>query len=191
MKQLNVLYIHGFGGSGKGGFFNGLKAALDSKAPGKINLLSRDFDLLNPEKCRKEISDFIESNHIDIVLGQSLGGFYASHINFGGIVVLTNLCLFPENVIPKIDPSAVSSGLASEWSEMNKNRINLTEEHRERFFGVFAKNDQYFSYADYFKKEFGREDGTNIAWVQGGHEMLKNKDAVSEAVGFLLKYLDN
>ena len=81
--MINILYIHGLGSSSKsstGQLFYGLN-------DDKYTFFNPSFSL-SPRKALEEINQFIKEKDIDIVIGSSLGGFYAlqSDCRFGVVI---------------------------------------------------------------------------------------------------------
>lgn len=68
----NVLFIHGLGGSGD----TLMGEALDSLNDLKFTFHHPDFSS-RPKKALQEVNEYIEKHHIDVVIGMSVGGFYA------------------------------------------------------------------------------------------------------------------
>jgi len=81
--MINVLYIHGLGSSSE----SSTGKLLESLNNESFTFYHPTFSL-SPLKAMEEINSFIKENNIDIVVGSSLGGFYAlqSDCNFGVVI---------------------------------------------------------------------------------------------------------
>ena len=160
--MIKALYIHGLGSSSDsstGKYF----ASLNSD---DIVFYHPSFSF-SPKKAIKEINDFIKDHNIDIVVGSSLGGFYAllSDAKYG---VVINPALIP------IDD--IKNGIGTGPQEYNGTKFvlddnffnELEEIIRERydvldindwylklkplktFGGLFGGQDKLFSHYDDF-----------------------------------------
>ena len=70
--MINILYIHGLGSSSK----SSTGRLLSSLSNEKMTFYNPSFSL-SPKKALEEINAFIKENNIDMVVGSSMGGFYA------------------------------------------------------------------------------------------------------------------
>lgn len=90
----NILYIHGMGSSAASSTIRKLKAQF----PGAVYA----FDIpVRPMEAMKSIDDFVKENDIGIVIGTSLGGFYAKTVK-GTKRIIINPAFFPDKEIPTL-----------------------------------------------------------------------------------------
>lgn len=156
LKSKRVLIIHGFNSSGNGTTANNLKSVLSNFGITKI--IAPDFNLLNYDETILKINEL--SKNVDIVIGHSLGGYYA--------MSLKRLEIFKIIINPCIDPSIINLSF-------NK-KINLRGLNRQLTFGMFAKSDELFDFYDYFKDNFSAEfyGVLNYTRIPGAHRLDKD-----------------
>lgn len=158
IKLKRVLIIHGFNSSGNGTTASNIKSVLNDFGITKI--IAPNFNLLNYDETISKINEL--SKNVDIVIGHSLGGYYAMSLER------------PENfkilINPCIDPSIINLTLNS-----NK-KINLRGLNRQLTFGMFAKSDELFDFYDYFKDNFSAEfyGVLNYTRIPGTHRPDKD-----------------
>ena len=70
-----ILYVHGLGSGKNSKTLNEVKEFFDNYEVHGIEVNQ------NPFESVKKIQDYININHIDILIGCSLGGFYGAYIN--------------------------------------------------------------------------------------------------------------
>ena len=70
-----ILYVHGLGSSKNSKTLNEIKEFFDNYEVHGIEVNE------NPFESVKKIQDYVNTNHIDILIGCSLGGFYSAYIN--------------------------------------------------------------------------------------------------------------
>lgn len=76
MEKLNIVYLHGFGSDGTSAKGNVLKAAFTDN----FNIITPTLSV-NPKKAINEISNILSIKGNYILVGTSLGGFYADYFN--------------------------------------------------------------------------------------------------------------
>jgi len=77
MKKLNIVYLHGFGSSGQSDKVTALKKHYNSP---EFNVISPTLPV-NSKDAIKEITKILSTNDNFILIGTSLGGFYADYFN--------------------------------------------------------------------------------------------------------------
>ncbi len=97
---MKILNIHGYKGSAENSAFSALKAT-----DAEIISPQLDYDKENPEKLLEKLGKMIVENAVEIIVGTSLGGFFALALSVrtGLPVILINPCLMPFVVIPRLD----------------------------------------------------------------------------------------
>lgn len=100
-KVKKVLYVYGYGGSSESASVGKLKSCLPEA----------DFEVMcwnYPQRdCRAAIRFLehrIKKNHIDIVVGSSLGAFVAMCLKVTCQKIIINPCLVPTIELPKLQP---------------------------------------------------------------------------------------
>ena len=96
---MNVLNIHGYKGSSCNSAYTALKSIGCEVISPEIG-----FDILTPQKIIDNLRNQIFENKIDVIVGTSLGGFYAivlsAQLNLS--VILVNPCLMPFLYLPQL-----------------------------------------------------------------------------------------
>ena len=97
--ELNILNIHGYHGSSE----NAAYAALEKRC-GNITSPSLDYDAKSPESIADDLRNIIKDRKIDVIVGTSLGGFYAAFLSaeYNIPVILINPCLLPFLHLPRL-----------------------------------------------------------------------------------------
>lgn len=98
--EKRIVYIHGFNGSPDGTTGTCIKSFFDDAlvvAPA-LNLLDYDTTL-------SKLKNIINDNDINIIIGHSLGAFYALALNTDeALTIVINPCMYPSLEIPKLAP---------------------------------------------------------------------------------------
>lgn len=159
---MKVLYIHGYGGSPYGNSYQLFKEAFSDG----VELLTIDYDVNKPVETLVDIRDYVETNHIDLVIASSLGGFFA--MNLCGVSrIVVNPCWNPVVELPLIGFDGDIDGYDVLYRRMLE---SLDEEERVLCSGCFAPNDELLGtkYVDKFKSFFQR-----TYTIPGGHKLTK------------------
>ena len=181
-----ILYIHGYGGNPEGGTYKGIKKALPEN---EYELFSIPFPNLHTDvvKTLKQIEKFIRKEKIDIVIGASLGGFYALRSSAAYRIVI-NPCMRPSMEIPLLQdwksgkPADVPFVVKLCWKIMEKNLNN----RKENVFGIFGDEDKLFHYDEncnyepLFRQLFSTGNECSV-FVKGGHSL--EDEAIAEGLG--------
>lgn len=146
MKK-RILFIYGFGGSPDSTFCRLIREALPSE---RYEVLCPAYPQNEIEKSREQLAAFIEQEHIDLVMGTSLGGFIALSLPTAVPCIALNPCMMPSVELPKLEPrpghpedkkpcdELINACKAIEI-EVNTGKFNTSQ----RCMGLFAENDEY------------------------------------------------
>lgn len=96
---MKILNIHGYKGSAQNSAYSALEnLGCDVISP------EIDYDVLTPKKTLEMLHRQIIDNEVDIIVGTSLGGFYAAVLSaqLNLPVFLVNPCLMPFMYLPKL-----------------------------------------------------------------------------------------
>lgn len=188
--DINILYLHGFASSGNSGTAKEIQESLP-----KCKVISPDLPI-HPSEAHALIDKMIEEQHIDLVIGTSMGGYFAAQIP-GTMKILVNpsfhvsrmmkTCLGKnyEITIPYFKPR-----------EDGATEFVLTKEIANWYF-TFERNIEKCAFASNRSKVqtlgiFGTDDDVvdcreeylsmydNIRFFKGGHRL--NKEAVEEVI---------
>lgn len=171
---MKILNLHGFMGKSD----NRTYAALCDLMP-KEDIVSPSLDFMNehPEKLFNKLAEIIRNENIDIVIGQSLGGFYALPLALtcGIPCILTNPCFYPAET-----GVIVNSELSREILKEYKDNTGI------RFFRkayiLISDNDTIIP--ENFEK--CKDITPNIKQVKGTHSNIKNlKEELAEIIKLL------
>lgn len=96
---MKILNIHGYKGSSENCAFSAL-----SRLGCEIVSPKLDYDAVSPEEVITELRDILSTEDIELIVGTSLGGFYAAVLaaETGLPVLLVNPCLMPFYHLPKL-----------------------------------------------------------------------------------------
>jgi len=145
----NILYVHGFGSNKDSQSFQDLKAAFPEH-----NFYTDTFELLNIDETLSQIDSLCKQNKISIIIGKSLGGFYTLAYKGSQYKMVINPCIKPWIEIPKLNQK-VSEETLSKWETLfTETEKNIHSINRADAFGIFADNDELFSYKDYFDDKY-------------------------------------
>ena len=162
--MINVLYIHGLGSSSSSSTGRML-ASLDSD---EITFFHPTFSV-SPTKAMREINNFIDEHKIDLVIGSSLGGFYAlmSKCKYGVVInpALTpisdigNAIGYGEHdmvngegtyVIDEAFMNELESIIRSNYGDIDLGYWFKDFPKDRIFAGLFGNKDAYFAHYDDF-----------------------------------------
>lgn len=182
--MIKILYIHGYGSIGNS------RTALEigKNMIGKAEVFSPAFsnDLEFSENAKKNIEkakEFILKNDIKLVVASSMGAFTATFIS-SIPTILINPCLKPSEQLDQRIALNISSEEKEKYREM-ENRI-ITEEYKTMVYGVFANNDELFSYKSLFEEIYDKE---KIFTIEDGHRI--STDNIREVVVPLIEQIIN
>lgn len=166
---MNILYIHGFDGSPSGRTGKFVKSYFKEDV-----VVAPQFDLEDYAKTMDEIRNIVRSEDISIVIGHSLGGFYALSLKDEDLFTIAiNPCMMPSVEIPKLTED-LPEGWVEEFEEYEEEMIaRVPGAIRQGTFGIFGSSDELFSYSDLFTDVFGASSVgggmMNKIVVSGGH----------------------
>lgn len=147
-----ALYIYGFNSNSN----SSTKTMLDTllKEFG-YEVVSIDYDQMDPNASLDKIEDYVEKNNIDLVIGSSLGAFYVLCMGNNVKKLVINPCMFPSKELQKIVK-------LSDTALMEYKRLEsfLYEDNKllsiDNVMGLFGTHDELFSYYDFFKSIFNK-----------------------------------
>lgn len=155
----NLLYIHGYGGSGN----SRTAKALQTYLPENYTVFEPCFPV-NTAESVKLAEETIRKHHIDIVVASSLGAFTALQL-CGIPKIVINPCIYPSKELPKREdiPEAILLNFEIFEKEIFK---NIDEKEKAYTFGVFSTKDELFSYKDEFSKHY-----PNVQTIEDTHRI--------------------
>jgi len=173
MKTL--LYIHGYNGSPEGRSCSLFRRYLSNEG---WNVIGMDYFQDDCKLALQQIKETISSNHVDVVVGSSLGGFLTL-LTSGIERIVINPCYLPSIELPKLGPwnglPAPSPDMIASYESFEPQIKKLAPSDKELVTGCFAMEDEMLG--DRYQKEF-REDIGEVHLIPGGHHI--SEDAVKE-----------
>lgn len=188
--NLNILYLHGFASSGNSGTAKEIQECLPN-----CKVISPDLPI-QPSEALALIHKIIDEQEIDLVIGTSMGGYFAAQIS-GTMKILVN---------PSFHVSRMMRNRLGDNSEMTIPYFKAREDGATEF--VLTKDiaNRYFAMERNIEKTavssnscniqtlgvFGTDDDVvdcreeylsmydNIRYFKGGHRL--NKEAVEEVI---------
>lgn len=145
-----VLFIHGFGSCGTGD-----KAMALSRHFGPDNLLAPDLPV-DPEASCSALESILAREAVDLVVGSSLGGFYALWLNAGRSIpaVLVNPAVKPWITLgPHVGThrhwcTGEPFELTRAHVDRLENMARAPDPARERYLVLLARNDEILDYRE-------------------------------------------
>ena len=164
-----VLFVYGYGGSPQSTMCQLFRKYLPSDRFEIVSFVYPQHD------CSQAISFLekkIEEEHIDMILGTSLGGFITLCLNTDKPKIVVNPCMRPADELPKLtprpdhpddvqpSPELIATYEPFEHQLFAKNHIG------ERIVGFFAEDDELLGtqYVDNFAAQFG-----SVHMIPGSH----------------------
>lgn len=170
-----ILYIHGYNGSPQGRSFRLFQKYM-SAYDGQV--IGMDYTQDDCAIALQEIRETIEREHIDLVIGSSLGGFLAL-LTTGIPRIVINPCYSPSAELPKLGPHnglpAPSKEMVDTYAAFEPRLKSFTDEERQLVTGYFAEDDELLG--DTYREMFEREISKPYT-IPGGHHVAE--EAVSE-----------
>ncbi len=161
MKKL--IMIHGWGGSGKGGWFDWLREEVEKRG---WNVESPDMPNTTSPKISewvehlKKVAEGVRVEEDTFFIGHSIGcqtilrylEKLPEKTKIGGVILVAPWMHLDENTIKEDGEEVVE--IAKPWMETPIN-FKKIKQHTDSFFAIFSDNDPYvpLSDADLFKEE--------------------------------------
>lgn len=184
-KTVNVLYVYGWGSNAK----SRTADLFADNFPANYKVHTVQYNQNNGTEAIDTIRKYVNDNHIDIVIGTSLGGFLTLMVH-GVPRIIVNPCMYPSVELPKI---GVPQEIADTYKFLENGIKNNDLEDNTIVLGVFADNDELLGqkYVPVFNKYYGW-----TKFIKGGHRL--DNDNVKELVDYIttdfdkrMKQLDN
>ena len=169
-NKINVLYVHGYNGSGSGDTATTIMRLLNAD---KYNYISPQFSnrVGDIEQNIQQINEIIEKDKPGVVIGNSLGTFEVMNTKSGMYRILINPVFNPvsDSLQPEIFDESFAA-ISHRISEM-ANSFNFDDETKRMTYGFFGADDDVVSCQAQFKDAFGAD---NITVFPGlGHRLFE------------------
>ena len=147
IPAMNVLNVHGFRGAAENCAYSALKS-------NGCNVISPaiDYDAESPDKVLEKLRDIADKQHIDFVVGTSLGGFFAAVFaaERNLPLILVNPCLLPFLHLPRLDYKGDIRPFIPLFANLTKIDINKVS-------CIVGAKDEVIDSHDFTKNMFNNE----------------------------------
>ena len=184
-NKINVLYVHGYNGSGSGETATTIKRFLN---PERYNFISPDFSnrVADIEENIRQINEIIDKDKPHIIIGNSLGTFEVMNANSGMYRVLINPVFNPvtDSLQPEIFDETFDD-ISDRISEL-ANNLEFDDEDKRISYGFFGADDDVVSCQEQFEKIFGANNMTVFPDV--GHKLFESQlKVVVDKIDWMIK----
>lgn len=182
--MLKLIYFHGFGSSGEGSTAKTLQELLKD-----WKVLAPDIPV-DPAEALPFLKELCKTERPDFIVGTSMGGLYAQQMRG-----FKRICVNPafdlskhkdilfEGTYEFFNPRAngettfvITKEIISHFSEMEARQFDgITEDEREKVYGLFADNDTTVNCEDLFLQHY-----KNVVHFHGEHRL--NRQVVEEVL---------
>jgi len=176
LKGKTIMYVHGFGSSGQSGTVSRLRTVFPN-----TKVVAPDLPV-HPEEAQALLQKLCHDEKPQLILGTSMGGMYTEQLyGFDRICMNPALCIadtmaahgmtgiqqFQNPRQDGVQEFYVDKAMVKEYREVSEQRFSgLTDEERQRVFGLFGDQDDVVDTFDMFQKEY-----PNAIHFHGGHRM--------------------
>ena len=170
---MKVLFVHGLNSD-----CNSTTGQYVKKFFKDAEFICPTFDLFDVKGTLNKILSY----DFDIIVGHSLGGFYVLNTFKDSSIkrIVINPCFYPTAQIPKLKEHVPEETIKL-WKELEQYTYDQEPEDKENIFGIFAKDDELFSYYDEFKSIYS---SNNCCYIEGDHRPNANQiaDGLTQAI---------
>lgn len=174
---MKILYIHGLSSSGSSATAELLREYLPDDM-----IFSPDLPV-DPHEALAMLEELVEREHIDLVIGTSMGGMFAQKL-CGCKKILVNpsfhvsrsmRCKLGANEFfsPRADGAThyeITEALCDRYEELERGQFdNLTDEERRITLGFFGTADDVVNCAEQYMHHYPR-----ISYFDGGHRLTED-----------------
>ena len=151
--KTKILYIHGYGSKGNSTTARELEKCMNGEAIVYSPAFSNNLNLFSEmERNIEQARAFVRENAIKLVVASSMGAFTALNLTSIPKLVI-NPCMLPSEQLPLlIDPNIAPEEI-EKYRLLEQSRI-IDREECLITYGLFATNDELFSYRDLFEKQY-------------------------------------
>ena len=194
MAGKTVLYCHGFASSGQSGTVTRLRTVMP-----EAKVIAPDLPV-HPEEAIALLHDICKKEHPDLIIGTSMGGMYAEQLyGYDRICVnpalemgetmkahgMTGTQQFQNPRLDGVQEFYVDKSLIKEYKERSEHRFEgVTDEERQRVFGLFGDNDTTVNTFDMFRQVYPQ-----AIHFHGEHRM--NDQSFMHSVIPVIRWIDD
>lgn len=185
--DINILYLHGFASSGNSGTAREIQETLP-----KCRIISPDLPI-DPDEAIQLIQNTIDEESIDIVIGTSMGGLFASMVHEIPRILVNPSFHVSRMMMNRLDGAESVIIPFFKTRKDGSTEFTLTREQADRYsyfgeqlfksastdnnctLGVFGTDDDVVDCKEEYLEHFD-----NIRYFKGGHRL--DKSAVEEVI---------
>ncbi len=175
-QPIKILYIHGLSSSGSSGTADRLRRFL----PDDI-IISPDLPI-EPQEALAMLKELVEREHIDLVIGTSMGGMFAQKLRgFKKILINPSFHVsrsmrtklgINEFFSPRTDGAThyeITEELCDRYEELECGQFdNLADDEQELTLGLFGTADDVIDCSEEYKQHY-----TRFSQFNGGHRLTE------------------
>lgn len=175
--KTKVLYIYGYGGSS----LSATRWKLREFLPMDLyDVLCVDYPQENCGSAIKSLTETIESENVDIIVGSSLGAFITMCLDIDKPKIIVNPCLYPSQELPVLHARprkmAPTAKMVSSYEPYESTIFqNITNNS----FCFMAEEDELFG--SKYRPEM--ESHYPVTTIPGGHRISENDEAIKIITG--------
>ena len=169
-NRINVLYVHGYMGSGSGETATNIRRLLN---PDRYNFISPNFSnrMADIGENIQAINKIIDRERPSIIIGNSLGTFEVMHSEAYMYRVLINPVFNPVTDSLKLEIFDESFSAVSDKISELANSFEVEERDKLMTYGFFGAEDDVVNCQTQFEKLFGANQMTVFPNV--GHQLFE------------------
>ena len=175
-QPMKILYIHGLSSSGSSGTADRLRRFLPDDT-----IFSPDLPT-EPQEALTMLKELVEHEHIDLVIGTSMGGMFAQKLR-GVKKILVNPSFHVSHSMrtklginkffsPRTDGAThyeITEELCDRYEELENGQFdNLVDEEREITLGLFGTADDVINCSEEYQQHY-----TRFSQFDGGHRLTE------------------
>lgn len=193
--MIKILFVYGYGGSPESTFCRLIREALPAS---DYEVLCPEYPQEDIEATRRFLTDFIEKEGIDMVVGTSLGGFITLSLDVALPRVVINPCMKPTVELSKLQPrdghpedKIVSQEMLTGYGKYEDGVNCGTYRRSPKVIGLFAEHDELLGTK--YKKGFKAYYDDARSMSGGHHGNPEAIPAICQAIKDVMKpilYID-
>jgi len=169
---VNILNIHGYGGNPH----NAAYTALQKNGCSKVTAPAIDYDTQSPEIILERLQNIIADKQINLIIGTSLGGFYASVLSaqHNLPVMLVNPCLTPFllDLLSELEKNSLVQ-LFNELEKIELSNVSCIVGDADELLGNHAFTEKLLGNARFRRIKDGKHSGYTLPLKAFFSEMLQ------------------
>ncbi len=155
--MINILYIHGYGSDANSTTGKEIRNNLTDSFKVFTHSFSNDYELFESMSDNiQQARELIATNEIDLVVASSMGAFIA--MGCPDIPkILVNPCMLPSQQLKMRIATSITETELDKYREY-ESLLTAGESERIHTYGLFATNDELFSYKSLFESRYSADN---------------------------------